>query len=62
MIVLQGFYENGKITITDKNLPSISGNVEIIFRQKSWKRVPKRVKVIKKKSASSIVVDMRNEN
>ena len=38
MIVLHGLYDNGKVTITDKDLPDIKAEVEIIIRKKSWTR------------------------
>lgn len=61
MIVLYGFYEEGKLTITDKNLPKIKGNAEIIIHQKSWMRTPKRVKLLSRQSASELISQMREE-
>ena len=61
MIVLHGFYENGKVTITDKNLPDIKSDVEIIIRKKSWQRNSRRVKFTNKILASDTIIQMRNE-
>lgn len=61
MIVLHGIYENGKVTITDKDIPDIKAEVEIIIRKKSWQRKVKRVKMTGKTLASKTVVKMRNE-
>lgn len=62
MIVLHGFYENGKVTITDKNLPDMKTEVEIIIRKKSWQRNVRRVKLTNKVLASDTIIKMRNEN
>lgn len=62
MIVLHGLYDNGKVTITDKDLPDIKAEVEIIIRKKSWQRKVVRVKMTGKNLASETIVKMRNEN
>lgn len=61
MIVLHGIYENGKVTITDKNIPDIKAEVEIIIRKKSWQRKVARVKLTGNAQASETVVKLRNE-
>ncbi|MDX1959147.1 MAG: hypothetical protein SFU98_11280 [Leptospiraceae bacterium] len=61
MIVLHGIYENGKVTITDKDLPDIKAEVEIIIRKKSWQRKVVRVKTTGKHLASETIVKMRSE-
>ncbi|MBK6606546.1 MAG: hypothetical protein IPH52_27565 [Leptospiraceae bacterium] len=62
MIVLHGLYDNGKVTITDKDLPDIKAEVEIIIRKKSWQRKVVRVKMTGKNLASETIVKMRSEN
>ena len=62
MIVLHGLYDNGKVTITDKDLPDIKAEVEIIIRKKSWQRKVVRVKMKGKDLASETIVKMRSEN
>jgi hypothetical protein len=61
MIVLHGFYDNGKVTITDENLPDIKTDVEIIIRKKSWQRNSRRVKLTSKILSSDTIIKMRNE-
>ncbi|HMV43264.1 MAG TPA: hypothetical protein PK079_21655 [Leptospiraceae bacterium] len=61
MIILHGFYDNGKVTITDKNIPDMKADVEIIIRKKSWQRNVRRVKLSNKNSASETILQMRNE-
>ena len=47
MIILHGIYDNGKVEITDKNLPNIRAEIEIILKEKSWQRDNSRIKLQK---------------
>ncbi|MEJ5284909.1 MAG: hypothetical protein ACP5Q5_06880 [Brevinematia bacterium] len=38
MIILHGFYDEGKIEILEKDLPKVKGEVEIIIKEKSSKK------------------------
>ena len=60
MIVLHGIYENGKVTITDKAIPDIKAEVEIIIAKILTTKCNKS-KMKGKTLASDTVVKMRNE-
>ena len=62
MIILHGIYDNGKVEITDKNLPNIRAEIEIILKEKSWQRDNSRIKLQKQVFASKIIVNLRSEN
>ena len=62
MIILHGIYDNGKVEITDKNLPNIRAEIEIILKEKSWQRDNSRIKLQKQVLASDIIVNLRSEN
>jgi hypothetical protein len=61
MIVMHGIYENGVVTITDKDIPNIKAEVEIIIQNKPWQRKVNRVKLQTTDLASDILVQMRDE-
>lgn len=58
-MVLHGIYENGKIEITEKDLPLIKAKVEIIIKNPLSKKITK-VRP-KGKSVSSAVMEERYE-
>ncbi|NBU98784.1 MAG: hypothetical protein EBS19_11345 [Spirochaetia bacterium] len=62
MIILHGIYDNGKVEITDKNLPNVRAEIEIILKEKSWQRDNSRIKLQKQVLASDIIVNLRSEN
>jgi hypothetical protein len=62
MIILHGIYDNRKVEITDKNLPNVRAEIEIILKEKSWQRDNSRIKLQKQVLASDIIVNLRSEN
>ena len=61
MIILHGIYDNGKIEITDKGLPNVRAEIEIILKEKSWQRENSRIKLQKQDLASDVIVNLRSE-
>jgi hypothetical protein len=59
-MILHGLYKNGKIKITDKDLPDIESEVEIIFSNKPWKRSVKQIE-IEGKPLSQTIIEEREE-
>ncbi|MGC8770961.1 MAG: hypothetical protein ACP5Q5_06890 [Brevinematia bacterium] len=45
MIILHGFYDEGKIEILEKDLPKVKGEVEIIIKEK--RKLKDRIKTVK---------------
>ena len=62
MIILHGIYDNGKIEITDKGLPNVRAEIEIILKEKSWQRDNSKIKLQKQVLASDVIVNLRSEN
>ena len=62
MIILHGIYDNGKVEITDKDLPNVRGEIEIILKEKSWQRDNSKIKLQKQVLASDVIVNLKSEN
>jgi hypothetical protein len=62
MIILHGIYDNGKVEITDRNLPNIRAEIEIIIKKKSWQRKISRIRLQKPILVSDMLVSMRSED
>ena len=60
-MILHGIYNNGQITILDKNLPKIKTEVEIKIKNKPWQRKVKRIKVKGKPVSDTIIEERYNE-
>ncbi len=61
MIVLHGIYDHGKIEITEKELPNMKAEIEIIIRKKTYQRKNRRIKLLKPITASETLIQMRSE-
>ncbi len=62
MIILHGIYDNGKVEITDKDLPNVRAEIEIILKEKSWQRDNSKIKLQKQVLASDVIVNLKSEN
>ena len=62
MIILHGIYDNGKVEITDIDLPNVRAEIEIILKEKSWQRDNSKIKLQKQVLASEVIVNLRSEN
>ena len=59
-MILHATYDNGTITIHEKDLPKVKADVEIVFKKKNWLKTVKRIKV-DGEPVSETIIKLRDE-